>query len=186
MYYSLFHSHIIYGIQIWSCCPPSLISKVFTLQKRALRIINNAAYNSHTESLFKKCKILPLPKLIEFFKLQFMQQYVQGFLPALFNDTWITQEARRVAAEVAYLLRNNENFYVPISRLAILDRHPYFLFPNMWQNFHEENIKILRSKSQFNIKLKEFFLSQLDANYKCNRLLCPHCHLLGGTSPDSE
>ena len=186
IYYSLFHSHLIYGIQIWSCCSQNLINNIFKLQKKAIRIINNAKYNSHTESLFKKCKILPLPSLIEFFKLQFMQQYVRGHLPASFNDVWITQEARRQADNVEYLLRNSENFYTPMSRLFTLDNHPYFLFPKMWENFKEENIKILRDKNQFNTKLKEFLLNKLNDNYVCNRLLCPHCHLQGDNSSESE
>ena len=83
--FSLFHSHLIYGIQLWSCCTQNLITKIFKLQKKAIRIINGAKYNSHTESLFKKCKILPLPSLIEYFKIQFMQQYVRGHLPVSFN-----------------------------------------------------------------------------------------------------
>ena len=186
IYYSLFHSHLIYGIQIWSCCTQSLITNIFKLQKKAIRIIHNAKYNSHTESLFKKSKILPLPSLIEFFKLQFMQQYVNGHLPISFKDVWITQEARRQADNVEYLLRNSENFYTPLSRLYTLDSHPYFLFPKMWQNFREENLKIIRDKSKFNIQLKEFFLNKLNTNFICNRLLCPHCHLLGDSSSESE
>ena len=186
IYYSLFHSHLIYGIQIWSCCTQNLINNIFKLQKKAVRIICNAKYNSHTESLFKQCKILPLPSLIEFFKLQFMQQYIRGHLPISFNDVWITLEARREAENVEYLLRNSENFYMPLSRLFTLDNHPYFAFPRIWQNFKEEQIKILRDKNQFNAKLKEFFLNKLNANFVCNRLLCPHCHLQGDISSESE
>ena len=115
-----------------------------------------------------------------------MQQYVRGHLPTSFNDVWITQEARRQADNVEYLLRNSENFYTPMSRLFTLDNHPYFLFPKMWENFKEENIKILRDKNQFNTKLKEFLLNKLNDNYVCNRLLSPHCHLQGDNSSESE
>jgi hypothetical protein len=73
----------------------SLINQLFAKQKNALRIINSSSYNAHTESLFKNCKILPLPKLIDFFKLQFMFHFKQGFLPISFAEIWITNEARR-------------------------------------------------------------------------------------------
>ena len=162
------------------------LTKIFKLQKKAIRIINGAKYNSHTESLFKKCKILPLPSLIEYFKIQFMQQYVRGHLPVSFNEVWITQEARRQNENVEYLLRNSENFYVPLSRLFILDRHPYFSFPKIWEQFKEESIKIFRDKIQFNFKLKEYMLGKLNENFVCDRLLCPHCHLSGDTTSDSE
>ena len=31
----------------------------------------------------------PLPSLIHFFKLQFKQQYTQGYLPTMFDSNWI-------------------------------------------------------------------------------------------------
>ncbi len=40
----------------------------------AIRPICDAAYNAHTEPLFKKSAILPLPYLCEYFKVQFMQK----------------------------------------------------------------------------------------------------------------
>ncbi len=63
----------------------------------ALRTIAGLKYNDHTEPTFKKLEILPFPNLIEFFNLQFMQRFVQKFLPEAFNSTWITnfdQEGR--------------------------------------------------------------------------------------------
>ncbi len=61
----------------------------------AIRIVHDAAYNSHTEPLFKNAGVLPLSSLIEFFILQFVQRFVQGFIPISFNNTWITNAVRR-------------------------------------------------------------------------------------------
>ena len=185
IYYSIFHSHLIYGIHVWSSCSQSLITQMFKLQKKAIRIINGGNYNSHTEPFFKNSKILPVPSFTLFFKLQFMQQYMQGFLPRLFDNIWINSNARFTAGEVHYALRNNDNFYLPMCRLSTLDSHPYFIFPKLWQNFENENIKIIRDKLEFKIKLKEHFLNKLSDNYICSRLLCPHCHLRGN-STDSD
>lgn len=185
VYYSLFHSHLIYGIQIWSSCSSSQINGLFKIQKKAIRLINLAPYNSHTESLFKKSKILPLNQLIEYFNLQVMHKYFQGLLPVSFNEIWITREAYRQNSNIVYSLRNNDNLYIPVSRLSSLDKHPYFNLPRLWQEFPSNEIKILREKSLFNVQLKLYFLSKLDDNYVCNRLLCPHCHL-GTVSSESE
>ena len=68
IYYTIFHCHLVYAIQIWSCCSQNLITDLFKLQKAALRIICNVKYNDHTEPLFKREEILPLPDLINFFK----------------------------------------------------------------------------------------------------------------------
>ncbi len=181
LYYSLFHSHLIYGIQAWSSASQESINKIFKLQKKAIRLISNSAYNAHTESLFKNNKILPLPLLIDFFKLQFMHHYTQGFLPTLFNNIWITNQARlNLASETGhsrFRLRNSDNLYFPTCKLSSINKHPLYLFPKLWTEFNMPEIKILRDKTKFNLKLKDHFISTLNNNYICGRLLCPHCHL---------
>ena len=58
IYYSLFHSHMTYGISIWGLAKPTLTQKVYFLQKKAARIIEKADYLAHTNPIFKKHKIL--------------------------------------------------------------------------------------------------------------------------------
>ena len=145
------------------------------MQKKAIRIINNAKYNAHTEPLFKNSGILPLPKLIEFFNLQFMQHFTQGFLPISFNNVWTTNEERR--AEIHHILRNSSDLTIPFTRLASLSKHPFVNLPKTWIEFKNENIKILRNKIEFKTNLKKHFLNELSATIRCDRLLCPSCHL---------
>ena len=78
------------------------------MQKKAIRLINGSRYNTHTEPIFKELCILPLDKLIEFFNLQFMQNFIQGFLPVSFNNVWVT---------------------VPFTRLSTLSKHPLVNLP---------------------------------------------------------
>ena len=182
VYYSLIHSHLIYAIQIWSCCTTAHTNLLFRKQKQAIRIINNSLYNAHTESLFKMCRILPLPKLVDFFKLQFMFHFKQGFLPHSFAEVWTTNEARRRHLEdnpnlFNYRLRNDDDLYIPPARLSSTERFPLVNFPRLWSQFNENEIKIQRNKIIFNNSLKKYFLNQLQANFICERLLCPHCLL---------
>ena len=76
LYYSMVHCHLVYGNQIWGCANASLITELYRKQKAAVRIISNSSYRAHTEPIFKQFNILPLPSLIEFFKLQFMQRSI--------------------------------------------------------------------------------------------------------------
>ncbi len=179
IYYSLIHCHLIYGIQIWSTCNLGIINNLFKIQKKAIRLIHGAPYNSHTESLFKKSRILPLPKLIEYFNIQFMQKFVHGLLPNSFVNTWTSNVERHAlrgfGGTGSYILRNSEDLYIPRSQISSLDRHPYFLLPRLWTNFTEHSIKHIRDKTEFNFKLKEYLLNQLNSNYVCTRLFCPHC-----------
>jgi hypothetical protein len=74
-------------------------------------------------------------------------------------------------------LRNYDEFYVPFARIKYAERFPFFSFPRIWNNFENDVIKSIGNKSEFNKKLKEHFMSLLNPNFMCNRLLCPHCHL---------
>lgn len=176
IYYSLFHCNLIYCLPIWSCTSQNLLKPITLMQKAAVRIINNSRYNDHTEPIFKCLSILPLHKLVLFFNLQLMQRFKQGFLPVLFNSTWATNNFRRNETyEIS--LRNENDFNIPFARLASSDKRPLINLPKTWEDFHEESIKIIRNRPEFNIKLKFFFLNELSSIPNCNRLLCHVCHL---------
>jgi hypothetical protein len=177
VYYSLFHSNLIYCIQIWSCTPRSNLLPISTLQKKAIRLISNSNYNAHSEPIFKEQAILPFEKLILVFNLQTMQFYTQGFLPISFNNVWVNN-ASRYQNEFILQLRNRENILIPFARLTSSLSQPFVNLPRTWCQFPNENIKILRNKPEFKAELKKYLLAELASTVQCNRLLCPTCHLV--------
>ena len=116
------------------------------MQKSAIRIVAGAKYNSHTEPLFKKLQILPLPDLISFNKIQFMQRFTQQYLPELFNDVWVKNSIRNIG-ENEIQLRNVNQLQIAASTMTSLDILPLFDFPKIWERFPDEQIKILRKKN---------------------------------------
>jgi hypothetical protein len=173
VYFAIFHSHLIYGIQIWSGTSASLLSEITKKQKQAIRIVCQAKYNAHTEPLFKSCNILPLHKLTMYFKLQFMHQYVNNYLPSAFTGTWPINRERR--NEDDRELRNNNDFFIPLTRLVSLDKHPLYSFPRTWNDFADQEMKNTRNKQSFNRKLKIHLLDTLNAEPTCNSLYCHTC-----------
>jgi len=125
------HCHLVYGNQIWGCANASLITELYRKQKAAVRIISNSSYRAHTEPIFKQFNILPLPSLIEFFKLQFMQRSIQGHLPPSFNNVWFTNETMR-SETVSMSLRISDDFFIPVSRLKCYEKMPLYSFPKAW------------------------------------------------------
>ena len=67
LYPLLIHPYLSYGIEAWHGTYKNNTSKIFVLQKKAIREINNLAYNEHTNAYFKCTKIL---KLSDSYKLQ--------------------------------------------------------------------------------------------------------------------
>jgi len=176
LYFSSIHSHLIFAIHVWSCTTETSLNPLFIKQKMAIRILNDAKYNSHTEPLFKSCGILPLNYLCEYFKVQFMQKFTQGFLPSSFDEVWISNKIRR-AGQDQVELRNNDDINIPFARLCSTQRQPLTCFPKIWASFPDENIKFIRNVIEFNAELKMYYLNQLSSVPNCTRLLCPHCHL---------
>ena len=144
------------------------------LQKATVRIISGSKYNAHTEPLFKNLQILPLPDLISFSKLQFMQRFSQKMLPISFNDIWVKNNVRNIG-ENEIQLRNYNQLQPVHSTIAKLDIFPLYNYPKIWQDFPNEQIKIIRKTAEFDQKLKNYFLNDLSAVASCNRLLCPAC-----------
>jgi hypothetical protein len=48
---------------IWTICNQQLQKDLHIKQKMAIRTVAGLKYNDHTEPIFKKLEILPLPKL---------------------------------------------------------------------------------------------------------------------------
>ena len=67
LYTSLIHPYLSNGIEAWHGTYQNNSSKIFVLQKKAIRAINNLAYNEHTNAYFKCNNIL---KLSDQYKLQ--------------------------------------------------------------------------------------------------------------------
>jgi hypothetical protein len=149
-YYSLVHCHLAYGNHIWGCANSSFLTVLYRKQKEAVRIISNSGYRAHTEPIFKRLNILPLLSLIEFFKLQFMQRFVQGHLPPSFNNVWFTNEIRRNET-VSMSLRNSDDFYIPVSRLKSYENMPLYSFPKAWSLLTDHSITIILNLDEFNV-----------------------------------
>ena len=58
------------------------MKKISLLQKRAVRIIENAKTDSHTNPLFFKYKILKLNDLTDFNQTTFVYNYTKNLLPS--------------------------------------------------------------------------------------------------------
>jgi len=86
IYYALFHSHLIYASQLWSCCSESLLKPIVTKQKIAIRLLSNAKYNLHTEPLFKALNILPFAQLCLFLNFNLCNSLLKNYFLSHFNQ----------------------------------------------------------------------------------------------------
>jgi hypothetical protein len=77
IYNSLILSHLNYGLLLWGWQCPG----VYTLQKKAIRIVTKSAYNSHTSGIFKRLNTLKYPDLCALHDLKLCHKRVNNVLP---------------------------------------------------------------------------------------------------------
>ncbi len=56
LYFSMVHSHLSYGINVYGCATSTALEKLRIMQKKAIRVISNANYRAHTAPLFRELK----------------------------------------------------------------------------------------------------------------------------------
>jgi Reverse transcriptase (RNA-dependent DNA polymerase) len=173
LYYSLIHCHLIYCNTLWGCAADSTINELFLKQKKAIRLISKESYNSHTQPLFCKSEILPVPSLIKFFQLQFMHSYFHNLVPQSFNRIWITNLNRREEDDVPNL-RNDQDIAVPFARTKFAQKMPLTFFPKTWNDF-TDIIKYDPNRKIFSNKLKKLMFDKLAEDFLCIRPNCPVC-----------
>ena len=86
LYYSLIYSHFSYGIIILGNTYTSTLQPLFILQKRVLRIMTFANYDSHYSTIFRQLELLKIYDLVFIHTALFMQQYYSKQLPETFDN----------------------------------------------------------------------------------------------------
>ena len=76
LYYAFVHCHISYCIGIWGCTYKTHLSPVYTLQKRALRILGPNNIHIKSEDLFKRLNILNIYDLVAYNIASIMHQII--------------------------------------------------------------------------------------------------------------
>ena len=88
IYFAIFDSHINYTNLIWGQNVHSAF-RIATLQKKAIRIINNQPRNSHSSLLFKKSNILKFEDKILINNIIFISKSINNLQPPIFKNWFI-------------------------------------------------------------------------------------------------
>ena len=170
LFHSLINSHLLYCLPAWSCGLESTLNPLIKMQKKAIRIITNKRYNSHTVPIFKKLEILPLKETTIYTKLLLMYDYINGRLPVSFDGTWLRKHEINPRN-----LRNSNMFDVKKPKFTSIERFPKFHFQDLWNKICiNDNLSSVIRRNKFSKNLKESLISGLILI--CNNQLCNECH----------
>ena len=148
-------SHIEYCCNLFCLCTESIIKPISILLKKAIRVICNKPPWFHANTLFKQEHVLPVPELIEFNILKFMQKYKFNLSPSTFEGTW------NINVSVSgYNTRAANNIHQEAFELHQFKRHPFFTFPKKWNDL-PNNLKNIACSKTFHREVKTYLLDSL-------------------------
>ena len=154
IYNSLFRSHLEYGIIAWGCFSEVKINQLVSIQKKVIRNIAGVKYNTHTDPLFTKFKILKAPDHLQLNMNVFMYNYDGGKVPPSFNNFFTRLNS----------YDRSKNFCLDIARNKKLHKFSSYYLPKLWNALSLE-IKRSTSLNVFKNKCKDLFFSSY--NYPC-------------------
>ena len=146
VYYSIVYSKLLYGCSVWSLTTIKNLDTINILQKKCIRIINFAEYNSHTNLLFKENQLLKFDDIIRNEILKIIFQFTEGGLP---------NELKKLFALNAnyYNTRNADKGGLKIPKINTLcygSRSLRYYGPRLWNDFIKSNdVKDIRNIYQF-------------------------------------
>ena len=159
VYYSIFYSHLTYACQVWALTSQHNINIIKVLQKKCMRIINFAPFNSHTNNLFKSDKILKFDDVIKFEQLKIIYEFKSNSLPNDLSNLFIENKDIN-----CHFTRNvaNEGIYIPqIQTKSFGTNSLKYSAAVLWNNHLKNDVKINTFTSLYSFKkyLKKFYLS---------------------------
>ena len=86
LYYTLVHWHLLYGLVVWGNTYPTYLSKLITLQNRALRIVTKSGWYQNVLPLFQKFNLLNLQNLHKFETAKLIHNQINQRLSPNFNN----------------------------------------------------------------------------------------------------
>ena len=146
LYYNLVYSYLNYNICCYASTYDTHLNKLYLLQKRIIRIINNAPFLAHTDPLFFSNGIL---KIHDIHKLNIgLYMFEHNALP-------------RFVRPHDYLTRGHNDPLPPYARLTLTQNSISVVGPNIWTSIPEE-IRNSPSRNSFKFSYKNFLLSFYD------------------------
>ncbi len=171
LYFALIHSHFSYGIIAWGNADRKIINRATILQKRAIRVIHNAPYNSHTEPKFRKSGILKIDDIFEYESLLFVYDYLTNNLPISFQGIFPLNSDMPNSRET----RQSNFLYVPRCTGRFAQKLPKYFMPPLW-NTWSRSFQDNKTRNQTKRLIKMTKLQGYAETVLCNNLRCIECY----------
>lgn len=167
IYNSLILSHFNYGLIVWGSYI-SANSHLEKLQKKAIRIINNVKYNSHTNPLFRNSNTLKLKDLCALHDLKFCYKFVHKLLPDYFLEN--------LAVDICHNYSTRQTGQLKLPRVShdFARKSITYRYPVVFNSLPAGVRNKINTHSLFGFK---FYLKHLMINSYDSSCTIPNCYI---------
>ena len=153
LYYSLIHPYFNYSMETWFNSNNYSNNKLITLQKKAMRAVCNAPFNSHTNELFRSTGTIKLKDLYDYKIGIYMFKTLN-----LNYDSELLSTLTKFRNIHSYSTRNKERYNLPKIKRDKCKNNINVIGPQMWNQLPPSIQKV---KKIYNFKkiLKNYYVS---------------------------
>ena len=145
LYYALFYPHLLYCNILWGGTCPTHLNKVEIMQKKCIRIIGGAPFNSHTAPLFNSLGLLNLYDIHKFIVNQHMFKEINKGNFSTSTHPYSTRQSNLIESS--------------FQRLSTTQKSIYYEGPKIWNSL-PSSMKNIQDFNLFKKKLKNYYVSQ--------------------------
>ena len=149
LYYSIFHSHLSYGLPVWGYAHNDHIKKIINLQKKAVRAITFSKYREKSSPILKKLEILKIKDLI--------YQRTAALL-------WDLNEETLPSSLSSYFTKAN-SIHGQNTRFAISGNLTIGINTNSFKFIGANIFNDLNNKQAFSVNSKKTFLDKIKSDF---------------------
>ena len=169
LYYSLIHPHITYCLLAWGNANKNILKKITILQKRAIRLIDQAHYNSHSEPIFNKLNILKISDQYELDVVLFMNKFQNKKLPTSFHDRYNHE------VHASHITTQSKQIYMERCDSQFSRKLPLYNFPILWNRHWGDNMHDQLSHSMLRRLVNSNFIDSYVKVVNCQNPLSRDC-----------
>jgi len=142
-YFSIFESHLRYGLIVWGNSSQKNIQRILILQKRAIRVLAGLNPIESCRIPFKEMRILTVISLYIFEAINYA----------------IKTNLHKTGQLHEYNTRNRNNFLLPIHHLTLTEEKPSYIGPKLF-NMLPGHLKKISTEKHFKKELQGWLLTR--------------------------
>ena len=132
LYYALVHLHLLYGLIIWGQTFPSYLTKLSTLQNKAIKLSCGGSYQDHVTPYFKELGILKLPDLCDLETAKFVHLHFLKEISPQLSNMFVKTSKISTGLTRSTCPSNNLPLYIPRFQTARLQRSIKYKGVKVW------------------------------------------------------